>query len=151
MTELQKASHCAFKIRYHMVLVVKYRKKLLGDEKRVAFLVETMKGIGKRYDIMFEAIGTDGDHVHIFVGAAPRYSPARIMQIVKSITARKLFEKFPVIKKELWGGEFWSDGGYVGTVGDGVTTDIIRTYIERQATVEEKDSYRQMQLFEFEV
>ena len=111
--------------------------------------MDTMREIGLRYELVFEAIGSDGDHVHIFVGAAPRYSPSRVMQIVKSITARRLFEEFPTIKNALWGGEFWSDGGYVGTVGDGVTADIIRAYIERQGTVEEKANYKQMQLFEF--
>ena len=50
----------------------------------------------------------------------------------------------------LWGGEFWSDGGYVGTVGDGVTADIIRNYVEKQGTKEEKDAYKQMNLLEFE-
>jgi len=86
-------------------------------------LMDTLKGITERYDIVFETVGTDGDHVHIFVGAAPRYAPARVMQIVKSITARRLFREFPVIREELWGGEFWSDGGYIGTVGDGVTIE----------------------------
>jgi putative transposase len=47
------------------------------------------------------------------------------MQILKSITARYFFKRFPEIKKLLWGGEFWCDGGYVGTVGDGVTQDIL--------------------------
>lgn len=53
------------------------------------------------------------------------------MQIVKSIIARELFKAYPEIKKELWGGEFWSDGGYIGTVGDGVTSEIVRNYIEQ--------------------
>ena len=112
-----------YKIRYHMVLVVKYRKRMLSDSRRVTMLMDTLKGITERYDIVFETVGTDGDHVHIFVGAAPRYAPARVMQIVKSITARRLFREFPVIREELWGGEFWSDGGYIGTVGDGVTIE----------------------------
>ncbi len=74
----------------------------------------------------------------------------RGMQIIKSITARELFKQYPEIKKQLWGGEFWSDGGYIGTVGDGVTAEIIRNYIETQGTHEEKESYEQMKLFEFE-
>ena len=51
--------------------------------------------------------------------------------------------------EQLWGGEFWSDGGYVGTVGDGVTADIIRNYVEKQGTKEEKDAYKQMNLLDF--
>ncbi len=51
------------------------------------------------------------------------------MQIIKSITANQFFKDFPEIKKELWGSEFWSDGGYIVTVGEGVTAEIIRDYI----------------------
>jgi putative transposase len=64
----------------------------------------------ERYWFDFDAIGTDGDHVHFFVGAAPRYAPSKVIQIVKSITAREFFKKFPEVRKPIWGGEFWSDG-----------------------------------------
>lgn len=91
-----------------------------------------MLDIEKRYYIVAETIGFDEDHVHILVQAAPRYSPSRVIQIIKSITARELFANFPEIKKELWGGEFWNDGGYIGTVGEGLNANIIRNYIKRQ-------------------
>ena len=106
--------------------------------------------IGKRYWFKFDAIGTDGDHVPIFVGAAPRYAPSNVMQIIKSITAKKTFGKYPEIKKQLWGGHFWSEGGYIGTVGDGVTADIIQKYVENQGTTEEKEGYGQMKLLDFQ-
>ena len=85
--------------------------------------------------------------MHLFIDAAPKYSPSEIFRIVKSITARQLFEKFPEIKKDLWGGEFWNDGGYIGTVGEGTTADIVRRYIQRQGSKEEKLSYKQLKLF----
>ena len=66
-------------------------------------------------------MGFDEDHVHILMQAAPRYSPSRVMQIIKSITAREMFKRFPEIKEELWGGEFWSDGGCIKTVGEETT------------------------------
>ncbi len=132
-----------------MVMCVKYRKKLLLDYDKVTYIKQVCSEIGKRYWFEFDAIGTDGDHVHVFVGAAPRYSPSNVMQIIKSITAREFFKKFPEIKKELWGGEFWSDGGYIGTVGDGVVSEIIRNYVEKQGTTEEKEGYKQMNLLEF--
>ena len=72
------------------------------------------------------------------------------MQIIKSIAAKQIFKDFPEIRKELWGGEFWSDGGYIGTVGEGVTAEIIRDYIEKQGTTEEKEGYKQMNLLEFD-
>lgn len=73
-----------------------------------------------------------------------------LCKIIKSITARELFKKFPEIKKALWGSEFWSDGGYIGTVGDGVLSDIIRNYVEKQGTTEEKEGFKQMSLLEFD-
>ena len=54
------------------------------------------------------------------------------------------------MKKQLWGGQFWSDGGYIGTVGDGVTSDIIKDYVEKQGTKEEKEGISQMKLLDFE-
>ncbi len=80
----------------------------------------------------------------------PYSSPATEQQIIKSITARELFKAFPEIKKGLWGGEFWSDGGYIGTVGDGVLSDIIRNYVETRGTPEEKEEFKQMSLLEFD-
>jgi len=149
MIELKKASHCAYKIRYHMVFSIKYRRKLLQDADHISYIKYICYEIGKRYYFEFDAIGTDGDHVHIFVGAAPRYSPSKVMQIVKSITAIEFFKKFPEVKKQLLGGEFWSDGGYIGTVSDGIIADTIRNYVENQGTPEEKEAYKQMNLLDF--
>ena len=132
-----------------MVFAIKYRRKLLQDNNRINYIKYICSEIGERYYFDFDAIGTDGDHVHIFVGAAPRYSPSKVMQIIKSITAREFFKKYPEVKKMLWGGEFWSDGGYIGTVGDGVIADIIKNYVETQGTIEEKEAYKQMNLLDF--
>ena len=133
-----------------MVLCVKYRKKLLLRSERVIRLKEICSEIGKRYWFQFDAIGTDGDHIHIFVGSEPKYAPSKVMQIIKSIAAKQIFKDFPEIRKQLWGDEFWSDGGYIGTVGEGVTAEIIRDYIEKQGTTEEKEGYKQMNFLEFD-
>ena len=98
-----------------MVFCMKYRKKLLNNDS-TNFLKIICSEIGERYSFVFDAIGCDGDHVHLFVGAEPKNSPSRVMQIIKSITARKIFKEYPEIRKQLWGGELWSDGGYIGTV-----------------------------------
>jgi len=83
MIEVKKANHCAYKIRYHIVLCIKYRKKLLIDSDRINYIKFICSEIGKRYCFDFDAIGTDGDHVHIFIGAAPKYSPSKVMQILQ--------------------------------------------------------------------
>ncbi len=96
------------------------------------------KGLEERYHLRFETLGFDEDHVHFMLESlTTTYSPAKVFQIVKSITAIKMFEFHKEIKEELWGGELWggelwSDGGYVGTVGEGVNADIIRDYISKQ-------------------
>jgi len=87
--------------------------------------------------------------VHVFVGAAPKYSPSKIMQIIKSIIARELFGQYTEIKKLPWGGHFWSDGGYIGTVSDNVTSDVIRRYIEEQGA-KEHQSFAQLKLVDFD-
>jgi len=60
------------------------------------------------------------------------------MQVIKSITARKIFKEFPEIKKQLWGGEMWSDGGYIGTVGEGTTADVIKNIFKIKETKKKK-------------
>ena len=125
-------------------------KEIAIEIRKRIRLKEICSEIVKRYWFQFDAIGTDGDHVHIFIGSEPKYAPSKVMQIIKSIAAKQIFKDFPEIRKELWGGEFWSDGGYIGTVGEGVTAEIIRDYIEKQGTTEEKEGYKQMNLLEFD-
>ena len=130
--ELAKSPHAVYKIRYHFVTAVKYRKVLLQPEVEKC-IREIMKGINERYNIVIDELGFDGDHIHIFCGARPQYSPSHVLQVIKSITAKRVFEQFPKLKKdELWGGEFWSDGKYIGTVGDATNEEVIRRYIRNQ-------------------
>jgi putative transposase len=105
-----------------MVFCLKYRQHLLSVEERCAYLKQILKEIAERYWFEMEEMGTDSDHVHLFVGAAPKYASSRVMQILKSISARQMLIQFPEIRKQLWGGEFWSDGGCIRTVGDGVNS-----------------------------
>ena len=145
--ELKRASHCVYQIRYHMVFCIKYRRGLLRVEERCDYLKQIFHEIGQRYWFEMEEMGTDGDHVHLFVGAAPKYAPSRVMQILKSISAREMFKRFPELRRQLWGGEFWSDGGYIGTVGDGVNTEIVKRYIQEQGDEKEKARLQQLTLF----
>lgn len=69
---------------------------------------------------------------------------------IRHTPAKQMFKAFPEIRKELWGSEFWSDGGYIGTVGEGITAEIIRNYIENQGTLDEKEGFEQMSLLDFE-
>ncbi len=78
----------------------------------------------KRYEIKFVEIGVDKDHVHFLVQSVPTYSVTRIVTMIKSITAREIFKKCPQVKKQLWGGEFWSGAGDNGQRnGSGIPSD----------------------------
>ena len=130
--QVERAVHCTYRIRYHMVMCVKYRKKMLLEQSRAEFLKEIMQGLALRYYFKFEAIGIDEDHFHVVVGAAPRYAPSQIMGIIKSWSARLIFKNYPYIRKELWGGEFWSDGGHIDTVSEFGGLDRIKKYVKEQ-------------------
>ena len=95
-------------------------------------LREICLDIADRYQIEFLEIGLDKDHVHFLVQSVPTYSPTKIITMIKSLTAREVFARVPQVKKQLWGGEFWSDGYYVSTVGQHATEDVIKLYVKNQ-------------------
>ena len=85
--------------------------------------------IGTKYCFEFDAIDLDGDHLHLFVCAEPKDSPPRVRQIIKNITARKMFNN-TLKSKKIFGSELWSKGGYIGTLGDGKTFNFIKTMLK---------------------
>lgn len=135
--EVQKASHCAWQIHYHIVFPVKYRKALL-DKEVVGVIRDTVIGITERYDIEVERLGCDRDHVHLLCSAHPKIAPGQIVRVFKSITAKEIFQRKPNVKKELWGGEFWTDGYYVATVGERGNWGAVERYAESQGRPREE-------------
>ena len=129
--EVVKGYHCAYQLHYHIVFPVKYRKALLSDEIVVA-IKEILLGIEERYEITMEQIGCDRDHIHVLCSAHPKYAPGQLVRVMKSITVREVLKRFPKLRKELWGGEFWTDGYYVATVGERGSWAIVERYIRKQ-------------------
>jgi putative transposase len=118
-------------LMYHIVCVVKYRKSLLDIEVS-NFLKETCIEIQERFEIFFIEIGTDKNHVHFLIQSVPKLSLSKLVQIIKGNLSKQIRDKFPKVKKELWGGEFWTDGYYANTVSNfGGKTTIMR-YIKNQ-------------------
>jgi putative transposase len=142
--DVRKGYHCAWQIYYHIVFPVKYRKALL-DKEVVKIIKETALGIQERYAIEIEAMGMDKDHIHILCGAHPKVLPGQIVQIFKSITGREIFRRKPSVKKELGGGEFWTDGYYVATVGERGNWRTVEEYIQKQG--KPKEELKQLELF----
>ena len=131
MSEFIHKHHNVSVLLYHIVCPAKYRRAVF-TAKVDAKLKEVCREIQKRYEIQFVEIGTDEDHVHFLVQSVPIYSPKKIVQIIKSITAREIFKACPEVKKYLWGGEFWTDGYFVTTVGAHGNEQMIRNYVRQQ-------------------
>lgn len=129
MSPVKRTSHAVYDLKYHFVWVPKYRKMILREE--IAKIVEEVFGeIAEAYEFEIERMAVVEDHVHIFLSAPPKYAPGEIVRILRSRSAKVVFKEFREVKKELWGGEFWSDGYFVRSVGDEVTAEVIRRYIE---------------------
>ena len=141
MSEYIHKSHNVSVIIYHFVCPAKYRRIVFSDAVDQT-LKDICEEISKRYEIYFLEIGTDKDHVHFLIQSVPVYSPTKIITIIKSITAKQIFEKHPEVKKQLWGGEFWSDGYYVSTVGQHGNEETIMNYVRNQGT---EQHYKQLQ------
>ena len=120
-----------YDIKYHFVWIPKYRKRLLTPVRRV-YLRYLLERIAREWDLAIVELEVMEDHVHLFLEAPPRLSPAEVMNVVKSLTGREMFQKFPELKKDLWRGHLWADGYYVATVGDKVTAETVRRYIKGQ-------------------
>ena len=124
-------SHNVSVLLYHIVCPAKYRKIVLSNEVDNAIKKICIE-ISKRYEMHFVEIGADKDHVHFLVQSVPTYSPTKIVRTIKSITAREIFRQIPSIKKELWGGEFWTDEYYINTVSKRGNEDVVRQYVKKQ-------------------
>ena len=126
--EEQHTKHVTYKIAYHFVWCPKYRKQILTGT--VADFVESeIKRLCAENKWEIGALNIQEDHVHLFLSAPPAIAPALIANTLKGITARQVFKQHPEVKKQLWGGSFWSRSYYVGTVGD-MIEETVKKYIE---------------------
>ena len=131
MSEYMRKSHNVSVLLYHFVCPAKYRRKVFTEAVDKA-LREVCIEISERYEINFVEIGSDTDHVHFLIQSVPTYAPTRIITILKSITAREVFKMCPEVKKQLWGGNFWSSGYFVGSVGKHGNEKQIENYVKNQ-------------------
>lgn len=143
MSHVRSTAHTVYRINYHFVWTPKYRKKVLSDEIGHR-MKEVLTGVAQRYEFEIETMSVQEDHVHVLVSAPPRYAPADLARMMKSVTAKVIFREYPRLKeKEFWGGALWERGYYVGTSGDKVTTDVIQRYIQYRQDQEELGLFNQ--------
>ncbi len=142
--ELRRSAHAVYELKYHLVWIPKYRARILEGEVR-RYLKEVFEQIAEEYGFHIVVVEIMEDHVHILIEAPPAYSPSHLVQVLKSISARELFEKFPKMKKLMWSGKIWNEGYFVRSMGDKVTADVIKKYIQYQ---KREDSSKQTKMFE---
>jgi len=136
MSRYLHKSHNVSVLLYHLVFPSKYRRAVF-DKNVDSIMKDACLEIARCYEIEFLEIGTDKDHVHFLIQSVPTYSPTKIVTIIKSITAKIIFVQAPYVKKQLWGGEFWSDGYFTNTVGQHGTEAVITNYIKNQGKEKE--------------
>ena len=125
--QVGKTRYTHYTIAYHLVWIPKYRRRVLTGEVQA----ETKRLMGEcceRHGLTLLALETDEDHIHVFVSAPPRFSPASLANLLKGDSSRFLREKFPRLKKLCGKEQLWTSSYYVGTAG-AVSAETIKRYI----------------------
>ena len=131
MSEYLHKSHNVTVLLYHLVFPAKYRRAVF-DAEVDEILKEICLEIEARYQVKFLEIGTDKDHVHFLVQSVPTYSVTKIVTMIKSLSAREIRKRCPQVRRQLWGGEFWTDGYFASTVGKHGDENMIGNYVKNQ-------------------
>ena len=143
--ELQRNTHHVYRLMYHFVWIPKYRHKVFSEPYR-----KTLKGIiekiGYDYDIEVLELEIPVDHIHLVVRGEPSRAPSEIMRVIKSISAREFFRRYPEIKRKyFWGGKLWTQSYFVETIGN-ANEETIREYVQNQLVELDKSENRSKQL-----
>ena len=147
MSEYVHKRHNVSVLIYHFVCPAKYRKVVFSENVDKE-LRDVCIEISKRYEVVFLEIGVDRDHVHFLLQTVPTYSPNKVIQTIKSITAREIFKRLPSVKRQLWGGEFWSKGYFVSSVGKHGNETTLKEYVRNQSNKDYKVLHQQqLELF----
>src|SRR6266540_2361784 len=131
MSNYIRKSHNVTVLLYHLVFPAKYRR-VVFDKDVDEVIKKACLEIERRYQVKFIEIGTDKDHVHFLVQSVPTYGVTKIVTMIKSLSAREIFRRCPKVKKQLWGGEFWTDGYFASTVGKHGNENMIGRYVKSQ-------------------
>ena len=133
MSEYNRLNHCKFLIQYHIIWCPKFRFNVLkgnveSELKQILWIIST------QYEFEIKEIEIMPDHIHLFISTKPTIAPTDVVRILKSISARELFKKFPKLK-EFYNrsGSLWSKGYFASTVGK-VSEETVKRYIQEQKT-----------------
>jgi len=132
---LDKGAHSVYALYYHLILVVKYRRKVFTNDKIIDFLKQKIHEISETHEVEILAIETDQDHVHILFKAKPTLNIPKYINALRTITSREIRRNFPEVKEKLWRNAFWSPSYFLATSGQ-VTLDVLKAYVESQGEKE---------------
>ncbi len=123
-------NHSVFLMYYHLVLVVKYRRKVI-DDNISDYSKEKFISLGEKYNITLVEWNHDVDHVHILFKAHPNSELSKFINAYKSASSRLIKKEFPFVRKKLWKEMFWSRSFCLLTTG-GSPIEVVKKYIENQ-------------------
>jgi len=129
--KLDKSSHAVFSLQYHLIFVIKYRRKALYDEIIRERLKNIVWDLAKQLGIEIIAQEPAEDHTHILFKAKPSTDLVKTVNILKGVTARLMRKEFPQLKELLWGDSFWSNSYFLASTGQ-VSLDVLKKYVEEQ-------------------
>ncbi|MCR1833763.1 IS200/IS605 family transposase [Oceanobacillus caeni] len=128
--KLDSNNHSVFSMYYHLVLVVKYRRKVI-DDTISDYAKDKFVTLSERYNITLVEWNHDMDHIHILFKAQPNSELSKFINAYKSASSRLIKKDFPHVRKKLWKEMFWSRSFCLLTAG-GSTIEVVKKYIESQ-------------------
>jgi len=129
--KLDYGAHSVYALQYHLVQVVKYRRKVFINDEIIDFLKQKTKEISSTFDVKIINQECDKDHIHIIFKAKPTLNITKYLNALKTITSREIRRNFPKVKQKLWKDAFWSPSYFLTTTGQ-VTLDQLKKYVDSQ-------------------
>ena len=139
---LRQGAHTTYDLWYHFVWIPKYRRSVLTGATR-DYLHERLLERCQLLELEIDSMAIEPDHVHLFLGAPPRWSPADIAYHLKKATGQELMAEFPALRHQFGQGALWARGYFVSTVGEDRVSDQIRAYIHKQGQLAPREPVRQ--------
>ena len=128
-----KGSHSVYSIHLHLVLVTKYRKKVITSEM-LDVMAEVFQRICKKKKSTLLQLDGESDHVHALLDIHPDNNIAQLVASLKSASSRIIRQEFKeIIDKVYFKPVFWSSSYYIASSG-GVTIERLKRYIDSQQT-----------------
>lgn len=127
---VDKNQHSVYKLTYHLVLVIKYRRDVINQEIFDRLII-IFKDIGVNYNIECLESNWESDHIHILFKATPQTELSKFINAYKSASSRRIKKEFPEIKKDLWKSAFWKTGYFITTTS-GANIETVKKYISNQ-------------------